>query len=533
MARQGIFAGIGARIQQIVRGNRGPEQSRVADIGPQRRQPSPDEARRVLDSWEALAGRVSPDAGPTRDRWALWLADDLTPEVIINAQRAAVTSGQPLQWVELIDQIYSRDGHYSSVTSQRVADVMRGRWTFRRNGNDDAADIALAFAQEVQRRVHRWRDGLGWLLYANLYGYNAVEIEWEEADISFAGPNGKTIGPFRAALPKRLHNVHPKHFRFSTDVASEDDPLFWIGSNHEPLPLGKFIFMDGDGLHPLKVRHGHAWQCVWYSLFRSVAWSSWATRVNRFDMPIPMMGYEGGLAQYAEYKAAMIDIDKSLGSGKGIRYPKNDMTLEIASPPGGGTANDPQSALAGACDVGQTIRVLGAELVNTQGNTGSFAAKSQDVATKYNLEDWDAARLAERIDEQFTAPLVLFNAEALATAANLAGYNVTPDQLTARCPLGKQAVPREMTPQIRATVLGMLVDKGMPISMEGEFDNFDFQRARNAEDRIPGEAQTVAAGAALKTAADAADPDTAKNEDTAGIAAAAPVTSTPSAPPVD
>lgn len=501
-----LVADAAARLQGIVRSRRGPEESRVAEIRgalPPSSGPRPTaESEALLRSWGVYNSRVAPLAGPSRDRWALWNATDLTPETIAGAQKTAVASGIPLQWVELIDHIYARDIDYATVTYQRVADVMRGRWTFRRNGNDPAAEIALAFAREAQMGCSRWRDGLGWLLYSNLYSYNAVEVEWEIRRITIPGPGGRIIGPFDAVLPARLHNAHPKHFRFDLTT---DDPQFHIGGDYHALPIGKFIFMEGDGLHPIKVRHGHAWQCVWHSMFSSIGIAGWAAFVDRFGMPIPTVEYSGDIHQFAEMQEAWQAILNSLGSGKGVVYPGNgDATLTIKDPPAGGRSSDPHSAFWDACKTAKVVRVLGAELGTVTGNVGTYEGP-RTGATKYNLEEMDAARLAERIDEQLTAPMMLFNAENLAAASRAAGFNVTPDMIARRFPLGRQSVPRDMTPQVRATVLGDLVKVGMPISMESEFEEFPFTRAISDDDRIPGEATTVSKGGALVTPKDAAD----------------------------
>lgn len=502
-----FFSSLGDRIAGRARGTRGPEESRVASL-PGLTQggyggPKPDaRTMDLLRAWGVYESRVSPLAGPMRDRFSLWNAADLTPQTIATAQYAAVHSGQPLLWVELIDHVFSRDIDYASVTNQRVADVMRGRWTFRRNGTDDAADIALAFAREAAGGCSRWRDGLGWLLYSNLYSYNAVEVEWKIDRITFS-VNGKRIGPVEVALPARLHNVHPKHFRFNIQT---DDPLFYIGDGYQPLPLGKFVFMEGDGLHPIKVRHGHAWQCVWMSMFTSIGISGWAQFVDRFGMPIPKIEYDADVATFAEQREAIDLILNSLGSGKGVKYPRGQFDLDFVEPPQGGRSSDPHSQFWDACKTAKVIRVLGAELANSTGNVGSYAAKEQDVATKYNLEEWDAARLAERVDEQLIVPLLQFNAENLATAANASGFNVTPDMLVRRAPHGKQQVVREMTLQQRAAVADVLVNKlGMPLSSEVEFEQYDFARAVNTDDRIPGEAQRIPKGGDLKTPKDAAE----------------------------
>lgn len=521
----GMFAAIGGRIEQIVRTIRGPEQSRIATVNGVPHygsQVDGSQSQRLLESWGIFTARVSPEAGPSRDRWSIWPADNLTPERIIDAQRQAVTSGNPQIWVEMIDQCYSRDGHYASCTDQRVADVLKGTWRLDPWGSDPLSFAIANFVENAYRSTARWTDGLGWLLYSNLFAYNGVEVEWHEAarSLSFPGIKGETITANGLALPRQLYNTHPKHFRFDQE---SDDPLFWIGPGYEPLPLGKFIFMDSTiGLAPIKVRRGHAWQCLWYSMFRSISWSSWATRVERFDMPIPMMGYEGELAQYDEYKQAMLDIDASLGSGKGIRYPKNAMDLKIESPPGGGTAHDPQSALSDACDAAQSIRVLGGQLNNKIGNVGSFAASSNHIDIKYGLEELDARRAWERIDEQFTRPLLLFNAVALADALRAAGYaDATPEAVAMRVPRGKHHIPGKSDPEMEMRVITAAVKLGMPISMSGTFAQMDFQRARNDADRIPGEAQSVDKGAALKTPADAAAGNADNPDDAALIKAKA------------
>ncbi len=507
MARPSLFSRLSSRVETIIRGTRGPETSQVVDVGSYKtRQPTPDEkTRKLLESWGAFEGRISPSAGPTKTRYSLWPGDGLTPEIIIGAQREAVTSGIPLRWVELIDQIYSRDGHYASVANQRVADVSKGTWRLTRVANDDAGTAMRNFVFEAYGQCSRWRDGLGWLLHSNLYGFNAVEVEWYETRVWFPGPKGETIGPVDVVLPRRLHNVHPKHFRFDLD---SDDPLFWVGNSYQPLTLGKFVFMDGDGLHPTKVRRGHAWQCIWYSLMRSIGWSSWAVHVDRFSLPVPLIQYDGDISQYREYQTAYEDILNSLGSGKGAIVPNNGTKFEIKDPPHGGTASDPASALSDACDAGQSIRVLGATLTTKIGNVGSFAASSTHADVKYALEENDASRLWERIDEQLTHPLIEFNAENLANALKAAGYDITPELLMRRVPRGKHRVPRESDPMIEAQVADILVNRlSLPLSVEGALDRIDWPRAVDDEDRIKGEVQKVAKGGALIASSDAAAED--------------------------
>lgn len=511
----GMLSRLAGRVEAVIRAARGPESSRLADLGASVRQQQGDEkTRRLLESWGAYSSRATPSAGPSRTRWSLWPGDALTPEIIIGAQREAVASGIPLRWVELIDQAYSRDGHYAAVTNQRVEDCIKGTWRLTRAANDDAGTAMRNFVSEAYTQCSRWRDGLGWLLYSNLYGYNSVEVEWHETRIWFPGPKGEVIGPVDVVLPKQLHNVHPKHFRFDLD---SDDPRFWLGNSYAELPLGKFVFLDGDGLHPTKIRRGHAWQCIWYSLMRSIGWASWAVAVDRFSLPVPLIQYDGDVSQYNEYKAAWEDILNSLGSGKGAIVPKTGAQFDIKDPPDGGRASDPASALSDACDAGQSIRVLGATLTAKIGNVGSFAASSTHADVKYSKEENDVGRLWERVDEQLSYPLVLFNCENIARALNDRGYrNITPELLLRRVPRGKHRVPRESDPMVEVQVADYLVNKlGLPLSTEGALDRVDWPRAIDEKDRIKGEAQSVAKGGALVTASEAAKPGGHINPDVA------------------
>ena len=170
----GIFAGIGNRIEAIVQRVRGPEQSRIATVPGvphYGQQVEGSQSQRLLELWGIFTSRVSPEAGPSRDRWSLWPADNLTPERIIDAQRQAVTSGNPQIWVEMIDQCYSRDGHYASCTDQRVADVLKGTWRLDPWGSDPLSFAIANFVENAYRSTLRWTDGLGWLLYSNLFAY--------------------------------------------------------------------------------------------------------------------------------------------------------------------------------------------------------------------------------------------------------------------------------------------------------------------------------------------------------------------------
>lgn len=495
----GGVQGIAARVEAVARSARDPNQSRVVEGlpgvvrwgEPQRNRDS--RIWEMLRSWGAYSGRVSPELGPQPTRYSLDPATDLTPDKIIDAQKQA-RQGYPLVWVELIDQLLSRDSHYMGVASQRVEDVIKGTKRLSRVSNDDIGTALRNFANEMYAQTSGWSDALGWLLWANAYCYNGIEVEWIEEEVTFPGPKGEIIGPFVAARPAKLYPVHAKHFRF--DLLT-DDPLLWLGMAGEPLPYGKFVFFDGEGLHPIKVRHGHAWQSVWYSMFRQIGLSSGAVHVDRFSLPVPIIEYDGDVAQYNEFKAAYVDILNSLGTGKGAILPRTGATFNIKDPPAGARQGDPAFNLIAACDTAQTIRVLGATLVNTSGPNGSYSGIEGHMDVKYAKEAQDARRLWERLDEQLTRPLIEFNAINLARALSEKGYDARPDMIIRRAPKGKQAVPRSDANMILEAADIAVNRLGMDVSREGLFDQIDLPKAIDLDDRIPGQATPVSKGGAL------------------------------------
>ncbi len=241
-------------------------------------------------------------------------------------------------------------------------------------------------------------------------------------------------------------------------------------------------------------------------MFRSIGWAGWATFVNRFGMPVPMIEYDGDVAQYAEYRAAYTDILNSLGTGQGAIYPSTGAKFDIKDPPRGGGASDPHSALSDACDSAQSVRILGATLTAKIGNVGSFSASTTHAEVKYAKEEADARRLWSSIRSQLLAPLIHINANEIARVLNKAGYNCTPQDVIRRVPKGMHRVPREVDPTQRIMIIDTAVNKlGLRVSAESLYDGFDIAQPLSDDDVLPGEAKQVTKGGALVGSVEAAN----------------------------
>ena len=450
-----------------------------------------DEVARQLLTPEAYMGRVTYSAGPAQTRFSSYPATDLMPEKIAGAQQEAF-AGYPLRWAEMVEQILARDAHLGGIAQQRVDDVTKGAWRLVRATPDPTAACLRGFCEEALRGLDAFDDGMGWLLLGNAYSYGACEVVWRRERVSFPGPRGERIGPIDVVVPARLEPVHAKHFRFDLRT---DEPLLWLGSEQVSLPFGKFVFYRGEGQHPITERRGYMLACAWLSMFKSNGWAGWAAFVDRFGMPTPLVEYDGTLAQYAEYKKAFEDVLNNLGKGLGAIFPKNTFAITIPSPPSGGTANDPHSALSDACDAAQSVRVLGATLTAKIGNVGSFSASSTHAEVKYAREEADARRMWATLRSDLLSPLVAFNAPTLCRALEAAGYLCSLDELPRRVPRGMHRVPREVDPLQRMQLVATAVnDLGMRVGAEAMYDAFDLPQPTSENDVLPGRVEVLSSG---------------------------------------
>jgi phage gp29-like protein len=460
--------------------------------------------QQALQQMESYFGRVSYDAGPAWSRFSSHPATDLTPEKIAGAQQEAI-AGYPLRWVEMIEQLLGRDAHLMGIAQQRVDDVIKGAWRLIRSAPNPVADCVRSFCNEGLSQVDDFEEALAWLLWSNAYCYNATETTWKRVRLTFPGPGGKIIGPAEFIVPARLDAVHPKHFRFDLRT---DEPLLWLGNDHVSLPYGKFIFLKGEGQHPITERRGYMWQCAWLSMFKSVGLAGWATFVERFGLPTPLLKYDDTAATYREHVTTYKDILRRIGLGWGAILPKRGIELSFAEVTKGGTSNDAHSSFADAMDAMESIRVLGATLTAKIGNVGSFAASSSHMEVKYAREEADARRLWHSgVRPQLLSPMVVFNAQVLAAVISEAlGFLVTPDMVLRCVPRGLHRVPREIDPLQRGQLVGMAINEwGLRVKDESLYDEFNLVAASGDEDAAPGKPQQVSAGGKVVGSAQASN----------------------------
>jgi hypothetical protein len=190
------------------------------------------ELARAIRSIEALFGRVIYDAGPSWTRFSSYPATDFSPDKIVTAQREA-DAGYPLRWAEMDEQVRERDAHLGGIALTRAQDVAGKAVRISRVGDDDLASSLKSLCDEVVFSIDSLDDAFESLLLGNAPGWSSSEIVYVEDEVSFAGPDGRRIGPIPLIVPRRLETIHPKHFTFDLRT---DEPYLWLGGDRQSLP---------------------------------------------------------------------------------------------------------------------------------------------------------------------------------------------------------------------------------------------------------------------------------------------------------
>jgi phage gp29-like protein len=452
------------------------------------------ELARAIRSIEALFGRVSYDAGPSWTRFSSYPATDLTPDKIVAAQREA-DAGTPLRWAEMDEQVRERDAHLGGIALTRAQDVAGKAVRVCRTGDDDLASSLKSLCEEVIFSIDSLDDTFESLLLGNAPGWSSSEIVYVEDEISFAGPDGRRIGPLSLIVPRRLETVHPKHFTFDLRT---DEPYLWLGGDRQSLPRGKFVFHRGEGSAPITARRGYMRSCVWLSAAKSWSFSDWIVFIHKYGIPTTALFYDGNIAQYEQHKRVFEDILKALGDGRSAIIPDGNRIEPIQSPVGG-RANDPHSAMCDACDASMSIRVLGATLTARIGNVGSFAATAEHAQVKYGREEADARRLCSTLRRDLLQPFIELN---LLTLANALGRR--PDEIRRRVPTLRFRIDRETTATERAAIISRAVNEwGLEVDEEQTRDDFNIDAVRPGSRPLPGKPQQVTSGGAVVGTVDA------------------------------
>jgi phage gp29-like protein len=453
------------------------------------------ELARAIRSIEALFGRVSYDAGPSWTRFSSYPATDLSPDKIVTAQREA-DAGYPLRWAEMDEQVRERDAHLGGIALTRAQDVAGKAVRVSRVGDDDLASSLKSLCDEVVFSINSLDDAFESLLLGNAPGWSSSEIVYVEDDVSFAGPDGRRIGPIPLIVPRRLETIHPKHFTFDLRT---DEPYLWLGGDRQSLPRGKFIFHRGEGSSAITARRGYMRSCVWLSAAKSWSFSDWIVFIHKYGIPTTALFYDGSVAQYDQHKRVFEDILKALGDGRSAIIPEGNRVEPIQSPVGG-RATDPHSAMCDACDASMSIRVLGATLTARIGNVGSFAATAEHAQVKYGREEADARKLCSTLRRDVLAPFIDLNLLTLANALKR-----RPDEIRRRVPAMRFRIDRETTASERAGIVSRAVNEwGLEVDEEQVRDEFNLDAVRPGSRPLPGKPQQVASGGAVVGTVDAA-----------------------------
>lgn len=296
--------------------------------------------------------------------------------------------GDPLDYLELAEQMEEKDLHYLGVISTRKRAVAQ-------------LDITVEAASDEQPDqvnadlVRDWiaREGLEEELFDALdaigKGFSVTEILWEMSE--------------RQWWPGRLVWRDPRWFEF--DRVDGTTPLLRRASGPaEPLAPWKFLLHTHKAKSGLPIRGGLARIAAWAFLFKNYGLKDWVTFGGVYGMPV-RVGKYGPSASPEDIKTLLRAVS-AIGSDAAAVIPQS-MTLDFINSQAGAGA-DVFQKLCDFLDQQVSKGVLG-QTTTTDAISGGHAVSKEHQEVRYDILDSDARQLAGSINRDLVRPLVDLN----------------------------------------------------------------------------------------------------------------------------
>ena len=267
------------------------------------------------------------------------------------------------------------DPHLGSCIINRKAGVKSLNWSIDRA---KAPGRVAKFIEDVFEGLRLKIDGIiGEILDAPLFGYQALEIMWEERDGFFWPVNlvGKPQEWFCFDPENRLQ------FRaLGTLVGELTDSMKFILATHEATYVNPYGF-------PLLSR------CFWPVAFKKGGWKFWMEFTEKYGGAFAIGKHPRG-AQLEEINALADMLVAMVNSA--IAVIPDDGSVEIKEASGKQSSADGYERLIKTCDTDISKALIGQTLTTEVGKTGSYAASQTHMEVRGDIVDEDK-RLACQI----------------------------------------------------------------------------------------------------------------------------------------
>lgn len=466
------------------------------------RLPHDARAQALVDSRDALFGRVTAQLGPVPSYISTNPNAGLTPKRIADIQRAVLVAGYMVDWACLIEDVFLSDSEIRAVDESGREGITGAPFTVEPADGSDEARWVADYQQATIDQISGWDRSMERLLCGNAAGYALEDVAYDERAIVF--PVGDSRVTVEAFTPTALEFVHQKHTRW--DLSVERLELDTGGQFIRP-PQRKFITYEAPGDFAVR-RRGYMYPAIWLHMLKANAWARWGVLLEVWGLRQPYGVATLEQWQNQKRREEMLAALRKFGQGGAALF-TDDFRIVPSEGISDGDSRGMHAALISAVNLELSKLILGSTLTTEISGTGSYNAAETHADTKQaRLLKWER-NLSNCVREWMRAALRLACYRIAPDGTELgvnprglsAALKLPPERVVALCGRPSWRVQREVTPQVRMQLYDAGVNKlGLDIDEDTAMRDLGFKRARSPGKRLRGAPVTLPAnGAATST----------------------------------
>ena len=470
--------------------------------------PEDAKGQRLVESREALYGRVTANLGPIGSNISTHPLRGITPERISAIQNQVYTIGWMVDWACLIEDLIKSDSQVRTVHKSGRESVTGAPFTVQpANGSREARAVA-DYQQTVIDGISDWPRAMGRALLGNAGGYALEDVVYAEKTVHFRYE--KRLVSVEAPTPVGFGFVHNKHTRF--DIGRGDLlELDSYGGFISP-PDWKFLYYEADDDFAVRSR-GWAYPISWLSMIKQGAWARWGVVLDLWGIPTPYGLCDLNLWQDPKRRQEMLDSLVKFGRGLPAIFTHDFKIESSAASSSPLDARGMHAAIISAINLEISKLVLGSTLTTEISGTGSYNASETHADTKQaRVIGWERNLSgAVRKWMQAALRLAIYDLRADGSPGDVSprglchALGLPPERIIALCGRPTWRVSRETTPKVRMDLYDAAVNKlGIDdLDSDAACAEFGLARTRRRKKRLKGAAVTLSTNGAATSTADA------------------------------
>jgi phage gp29-like protein len=328
----------------------------------------------------------------------------LTPDRVAWIFRQA-DAGQPLQMIDMFENVTLADGHLRGLFEQRMDEVAAQPWTLRPSDGDDSADSLAAAAllnaalEEIDMAAL-----IEHIMLATFFGYSYAELAWQTR------PDGLEVPVEVVCVPHRRFM-----FDFETSsphLTSELNP--YPGVRLEDRPGSSWVRAESKRWRK-QTQAGMLRTATYWAVFKRMSVRDWLIFAEKFGIPMIIGKYTETASETT--RKALRDAIASLGT-EGRAILADGQIIEVidqALRSGGG--DHLHAGITALCNTEISKVFTAGTLTTDAGGPGSFALGEVHAAQKHKLSLADARRCGHVIWRYIAKPFLRRNHITNARAA--------------------------------------------------------------------------------------------------------------------